>query len=57
MGIRTFLPTLEQYEERHKANLPDFGKKYDVKVPFSKSILNQSDIYSFRKRFYIPSFS
>ena len=24
-GIFTFLPTLEQFEERHKTNLPDFG--------------------------------
>ena len=30
MGIRTFLPTIQQFEERHKTNLPDFGKKYDI---------------------------
>ena len=36
MGIHTFLPTLTQFEERHKANLPAFGKKYQVKVPFSR---------------------
>jgi carbamoyl-phosphate synthase large subunit len=54
MGIKTFLPTIEQYEERHKANLPDFGKKYGVKVPFSKSILNQSDIYTLGKDFTYP---
>ena len=28
-GIHTFLPTMEQFEERHKTNLPEFGKKYD----------------------------
>ncbi|HQI71029.1 MAG TPA: hypothetical protein PLT47_09780, partial [Bacteroidales bacterium] len=33
LGIKTFLPTLKQFEERHKANLPDFGEKYDVRVP------------------------
>ncbi len=35
MGIRTFLPTLEQYEERLKSNLPAFGKKYNILVPES----------------------
>jgi len=32
-GIHTFLPELKQFEERHKSNLPEFGKKYNVKVP------------------------
>ena len=32
-GIKTFLPTLEQFEERHKANFYEFGKKYDILVP------------------------
>lgn len=27
MGIHTFLPTLAQFEERHKFNLNEFGKK------------------------------
>src|SRR5580693_4734752 len=31
MGIRTFLPTLDQFEERHKSNLPEFGKKHKIK--------------------------
>lgn len=38
MGIHTFLPVLEQFEERHKVNLNSFGKKYDLFVPESKSI-------------------
>ena len=54
MGIRTFLPTLEQFEERHKSNLPDFGKKYGVKVPKSKTIFNQSEIYSLSNDFSYP---
>ncbi len=36
-GIKTFLPTLEQFEERHKTNLPDFGKKYGLVGPFQQS--------------------
>ncbi len=54
MGIRTFLPTMEQFEERHKTNLPDFGKKYDVKVPLSKPILDQQDILKIRDDFEFP---
>ncbi len=54
MGIKTFLPTLKQFEERHKTNLPDFGKKYDVKVPFSKPIASISEIDSLDKDFEFP---
>ncbi len=32
-GISTFLPDLKKFEERHKSNLPEFGKKYNVLVP------------------------
>ena len=53
-GIRTFLPTLEQFEERHKSNLPDFGEKYDVKVPFSKPIFKQEEIGELKKDFEYP---
>jgi carbamoyl-phosphate synthase large subunit len=53
-GIHTFLPTLQQFEERHKSNLPDFGKKYDVKVPFSKPITSQRDIEDLKKDFEYP---
>ncbi|HBF87879.1 MAG TPA: biotin carboxylase [Bacteroidales bacterium] len=54
MGIRTFLPTLEQYEERHKSVLPEYGEKYDVRVPKSKAIFNASDIYSLNDDFTYP---
>ncbi len=53
-GIRTFLPTLEQFEERHKSNLPDFGEKYDVKVPFSKPIFKQEEIEDLKEDFEYP---
>lgn len=53
-GISTFLPTLEQFEERHKSNLPDFGEKYDVKVPFSKPIFKQEEIKELKKDFEYP---
>ncbi len=43
-GIRTFLPSLEQFEERHKANLPEFAEKYDILVPESKAIVDIKDL-------------
>ncbi|MGW8317145.1 MAG: ATP-grasp domain-containing protein [Bacteroidales bacterium] len=53
-GIRTFLPTLEQFEERHKSNLPDFGKKYDLMVPFSKPINRLDEIEKLKEEFDFP---
>ena len=49
LGIHTFLPTLEQYEERNKSNLPEFGKKYGVKIPESKDITSHADVMKFDK--------
>jgi carbamoyl-phosphate synthase large subunit len=54
MGIRTFLPTIQQFEERHKANLDAFGKKYNVLVPKSKSLISPVDIKKIRDDFEYP---
>ena len=54
MGIATFLPGLEQFDERQKTNLPEFGNKYDVKVPFSKNITSIADIDSIKEDFKYP---
>ncbi len=54
MGIRVFVPTLDQFEERHKSNLPAFGKKHKIKVPFSKMIFSTAEIPSLRKDFTYP---
>lgn len=54
MGIHTFLPTLEQFEERHKTNLPAFGKKYGIKVPHSKAMSNPWDIQKLKSEFDYP---
>lgn len=54
MGIKMFLPTIEQFEERHKSNLDEFGKKYGIKVPHSKMIFNISEIPSLRNEFTFP---
>jgi carbamoyl-phosphate synthase large subunit len=53
-GIRTYLPTMEQFEERSKANLPSFGKKYGVKVPDSAELLNEKDIAVLMEDFEYP---
>lgn len=42
VGIKTFLPTVTQFEERQKSNLPDFGRKYDVKVPASEAVTDHA---------------
>ena len=54
LGIRTFLPTLEQFEERHKANLPAFGKKYNVNIPESTPINSYADISKLDENFSYP---
>lgn len=54
MKIKTFLPTLEQFEERQKINLPEFGKKYKIKVPYSKTIFSTTEIASLKKEFTYP---
>ncbi|MCI0473215.1 MAG: ATP-grasp domain-containing protein [Ignavibacteria bacterium] len=54
MGIKTFLPTLEQFEERQKANLNEFGKKYGIDVPFSKTATAESEIKVFAKEYNYP---
>lgn len=54
MGIHTFLPTPEQFEERHKSNLPEFGNKYKVPVPKSFPVLNYKDLSEIRDKLEYP---
>ena len=54
LGIKTFLPTFDQLEERHKANLVEFGEKYDIKVPHSIPIFSYSEIPSLMEKFTYP---
>ena len=44
MGISMFLPTFEQFEERHKINLSTFGEKYDITVPSNLGIYDTNEI-------------
>lgn len=54
MGIRMFLPTLEQFEERHKSNLNEFGDRYGIKVPKSKMIFSLNEVPALRNEFSYP---
>jgi carbamoyl-phosphate synthase large subunit len=54
MGIKTFLPTLKQFGERHKSALEKFGKKYGIKVPRSFPVSSMTDINRIPKDFDYP---
>lgn len=54
MGIRMFLPTLHQFEERHKVNLNGFGLKYGIDVPHSKVIYDLNTVHSLPSEFSFP---
>lgn len=54
IGIKTYLPTFKQFEERDKTNLPGYGEKYEIKVPFSKPVVSYADIDNLEKNFDYP---
>ncbi len=54
MGIKTFLPTLNQFESRHKSVLEDFGKKHGLSVPRGMSITSYADIQKIKYNFEYP---
>jgi carbamoyl-phosphate synthase large subunit len=54
MGIHTLLPTEKQFEERQKINLPDFGKKYGIKVPDSMPVNSPAEILKASEELKFP---
>lgn len=52
--IKTFLPTLEQFEERHKSNLPAYGKKYGVDIPQGTEVFSIADLNNALKSMEYP---
>ena len=44
LGIKMVLPTLDQFEARHKVNLYEYGEEHNIKVPFAKMQFNTSEI-------------
>jgi carbamoyl-phosphate synthase large subunit len=53
-GIHTFLPEFKQFEERHKANLPDFGKKYKVNVPAGNPVSTLEELKEMIEEYDFP---
>ena len=53
-GIHTFLPSLKQFQEREKDKLPEYGKKYGVKVPGSINLGSFSQIKEIEDKFDYP---
>lgn len=54
LGVKTFLPTVEQFEARHKVNLNEYGKKHGIDVPHSKMIFSTAEIPSLASEFTYP---
>lgn len=54
MVIHTFLPSIEQFEERHKDNLPEFAIKYNITVPESKALMNSNELSNLPKPLSYP---
>ncbi len=54
MNIHTFLPTVAQFEERHKANLYEFGKQHNLLVPYSRMMFTTEEIPLLQQEFSYP---
>lgn len=54
IGIKAYLPTLEQFDERNKSNLPAYGKKYGVHVPEGTEVFSVSDLSNALKSMDYP---
>lgn len=54
IGIKTYLPTIEQFEERNKSNLSAYGEKYGVHVPVSSEVYSTSDLNNILRSMNYP---
>lgn len=53
-NIRMFLPTLEQFEARHKVNLYEYGRQHGISVPKSKTIFSLAGLHELPDGFSFP---
>jgi len=53
-GIHMFLPTHEQFEERQKVNLSDFGNKYNIPVPEGIPVTSLAELEKVAKKLGFP---
>ena len=56
MGISMIIPTEKQFDERHKHNLIEFGKKYDIQVPKTVTLTSPNDIETLKDHLDFPVF-
>lgn len=54
LEIKMVLPTLEQFEDRHKVNLFEYGQKHNIKVPEAKMVFAVNQIPEALKSFEFP---
>jgi carbamoyl-phosphate synthase large subunit len=54
IGIHTFLPTMQQFQERDKDKLAEYGLKYGIKVPTSINLGSQSQIHEIKEKMDYP---
>ncbi len=54
IGINTFLPTLKQFQEREKDKLPEYGKKYGIKVPKSINLGSLNQVEDIEEKMEYP---
>jgi len=54
LGIRTFLPTPEEFEARDKVNLSKFGKIHNFYVPEDNVIFQSSELEKAASKFSFP---
>jgi len=54
LGIKTFLPSLENFEMREKKKLPEFSKKLGVKHPKTIEVVSLDDLIKATKEIGFP---
>lgn len=54
LAIRMCLPTIEQFEARHKVNLYEYGVKHNIKVPTAHIIFSPNEIPAIGKKLGFP---
>jgi len=54
LGIKMFLPTIEQFDARHKVSLYEFGQKHGIRVPKAKAIYSPNEIATFSGQLGFP---
>jgi carbamoyl-phosphate synthase large subunit len=54
IGIKTFLPSLQQLDKRDKVNLKQFGDDYNFNVPESQLIFKENELVTAAENFGYP---